>query len=118
MECFETFNAPGRRTSEAEINNLCQYLDCFVGVHDEGNEEGQDDVDEQRDKRVEVDAREPPDQHGTFAHSGESGKHVVSVDQREQALGRRRDRLKLRDSSTRPLKSLTLTFDLRNEHLL
>ena len=73
-----------------ENNPKSIYLDRFVRVHDEGDEERQHHVDEQRDERVEVDAREPPDQLGALRYAGKGGEHVVAVDQREEALGCRR----------------------------
>lgn len=66
-------------------------LDCFIGIHDDGNEETQYHIDEEGNEGVEVDAGEPP-HHRILARSGgEGGKHVVSIDEGVQALHRGRE---------------------------
>ncbi|KAA8589565.1 hypothetical protein FQN60_012930 [Etheostoma spectabile] len=71
------------------------YLDGFIGVGDEGNEERQYHVDEQGDEGVEVGPAEEPHQSVFVLQLGESGKHVVSVQQGEQALRHTTQALKL-----------------------
>lgn len=63
------------------------YHNGVVGSGDQRDEEGQHHVDEQRDKGVKVDLAEDPHQRAALLHLGERYKHVVSVDQREEALG-------------------------------
>lgn len=62
------------------------YHNSVVGSGDECNEEGQHHVDEERDEGVEVDLAENPDQRPALLHLSKRYKHVISVDQREQAL--------------------------------
>ena len=57
------------------------YLQHPVRVHDDGDEEGEDAVDEKGDEAVEVDAGEVP-YHVIVRHScRECHKHVVTVHQ-------------------------------------
>lgn len=63
-----------------------RHLDGVVGVGDDCDEEAEDHVDEERHKGVEVDSAEDPHHAALVHHVLEGGKHVVSVDQREQAL--------------------------------
>ena len=69
-----------------EGNWMKAYHNGVVGSGDERDEEGQHHVDEQRDKGVKVDLAEDPHQRAALLHLGERYKHVVSVDQREEAL--------------------------------
>lgn len=67
------------------------HLYGLVGVHDDGDEQAEDDIDEKRNEGVEVDAGEPP-HHRVFARSGgEGGKHVIPVDKGVEALHCRRE---------------------------
>lgn len=61
-------------------------LDGVIGISDKGDEEAEDHVDEERDEGVEVDSAEKPHQVTLLLHVLEGGIHVISVDQREQAL--------------------------------
>ncbi len=61
-------------------------LDRLVGIHDEGNEEREDDVDEEADEGVEVDPTEPPEHHRLVRHPRKCRKHVVSVDEGKETL--------------------------------
>lgn len=65
------------------------HLDCVVCVGDDGDEEAEDHVYEERHKGVEVDSAEDPHQVVLLLHVLESGKHVVSVDQGEETLRHR-----------------------------
>ena len=65
------------------------YHDGVVGSGDECDEEGQHHVDEEGDDGVEVDLTEDPHQGAASLHLRERHKHVVPVDEREQALGHR-----------------------------
>lgn len=62
------------------------YLDGLVRSGDEGDEQRQDHVDEERDEGVQVDLAEEPHQRAAHLHLGERHKHVVTVDEGEQAL--------------------------------
>ena len=66
------------------------YLQNAVRIENDGEEEVEDDIDEEADKRVQEDAREPPDVVLRDAQLGANRrkrhKHVVTVDEREQAL--------------------------------
>ena len=62
------------------------YLQRLVCVHDDGDEEGEDAVDEKGDEAVEVDAGEVP-YHVIVRHScRERHKHVITVHQWVQTL--------------------------------
>lgn len=61
-------------------------LDGLIGVRDEGDEERQHHVDEQGDEGVEVGPAEEPHQNVFVLQLCEGGEHVVTVQQREQAL--------------------------------
>ena len=63
------------------------HLDGLVGVSDESNEQAEHHVDEERDEGVEVESAEKPHHVALVSHLQEGGVHVVSVDQREEALG-------------------------------
>ena len=67
-------------------NERISYLNCIIGVHDDGQEERQDDVDEEGDEGVEVDPGEPPDDGVLGGSRGEGGVHVIPVDEGEEAL--------------------------------
>lgn len=72
-----------------------EYLDGLVGIGDEGNEERQHHVNEQRDEGVEVRAAEEPHQRVFVLQLGEGGEHVVAVQQGEQTLCHATQALKL-----------------------
>lgn len=58
----------------------------LIGIHDDGYEQAEDDIDEERNEGVEIDAGEPP-HHRVFAGSGgEGGKHVIPIDEGVEAL--------------------------------
>lgn len=63
------------------------HLDGVVGVGDDRDEKAEDHVDEERHKGVEVNPAEDPHHAVLVLHVLEGGKHVVSVDQGEEALG-------------------------------
>lgn len=75
---------------------MSEYLDGVVGVCDEGDEEREHHIDEEGDEGVEVDAAEQPHQAVFVLQLCKGGVHVVTVDQREQALGHPTQALKLR----------------------
>ena len=62
------------------------HLDGVVGVGDDGDEEAEDHVDEERDKSIEVDPAEHPHHAALLLHVLKGGKHVIPVDQREETL--------------------------------
>lgn len=57
------------------------YLDGFIGVSDDCDEKAEDHVDEERDKCIEVNSAENPNQAAFLLHVFKGGKHVVSIDQ-------------------------------------
>lgn len=65
------------------------HLDGVIGVGNDGDEEAEDHVDEERHKSVEVDPAESPHQAALLLHVLKGGEHVISVDQREQTLWHR-----------------------------
>lgn len=83
-------------------NGLRAYHNRVVGSSDECNEEGQHHVDEEWDEGVKVDLAEDPHQCPTLFHLRKRHKHVVAVDQREEALRHHGQRAELR-SKTLPL---------------
>ena len=92
----KTADASTLKTGEGKENNKdwCpqiskrsqRHLDGVVGVGDEGDEEAEDHVDEERNKGVEVDPAESPHQAALLLHVLKGGEHIVSVDQREQTF--------------------------------
>ena len=66
---------------------MSQYLNGFIGVRDEGDEQTENHVDEQGHKGVQVDTAVEPHHVALHLHVFERGEHVISVDQGEQALG-------------------------------
>lgn len=72
-------------------------LDGLVGSCDEGNEQRQHHVYEEGDEGVEVDLAEQPHQRAGLLHLGERHKHVVAVDEGEEALGHHGQGAELRD---------------------
>lgn len=66
-----------------------RYLDGLVGVGDQGDEEAEHHVDEERDEGVQVTTTEQPHQVALLLHVLKGGEHVVSVDQGEQTLRHR-----------------------------
>ena len=62
-------------------------LDNLVSVHNDGNEKGEDYVDEKTDETVEVDPAVDPDRESLLHRDGaESWKHIVSIDEGEQTF--------------------------------
>lgn len=82
------------------------YLDGVIGVGDECDEKAEDHVDKEWHEGVEVDSAEHPHQAVLLLHVLKSGKHVVSIDQREQTLWHSVQRPELQ----RHLQSTTLFF--------
>ncbi len=75
--------------------------DGVVGSGDERDEERQHHVDEERDEGVEIELTEHPHQRPALLQLRERGKHVVSINERKQTLGHRRERAELREQSRR-----------------
>lgn len=69
--------------------------DGVVGSGDERDEERQHHVDEERDEGVEIELTEHPHQRPALLQLREGGKHVVSINERKQTLGHRRERAEL-----------------------
>lgn len=65
---------------------VCAYLDCFIRISNECNEETQHHIDEQTDEGVEVDPTEQPNQVTFLLHLCKGGKHVISIDQWKKAF--------------------------------
>lgn len=61
-------------------------LDGFVRVSDESNEQTEHHVDEDRDEGVEVESAEEPHHVGLVSHLQKGGIHIVTVDEREEAV--------------------------------
>lgn len=61
-------------------------FDGFVGVCDEGDEQAEHHVDEERCEGVQIDSAEKPHHVALVSHIKEGAKHVVSVNEREEAL--------------------------------
>lgn len=61
-------------------------LDGLIGIGDEGDEEAEHHVDEERDEGVEVESAEQPHHVALVSHVQEGGIHVISIDQREETL--------------------------------
>ena len=54
-------------------------FDCFIRVHDNGNEETENDVDEQGNKTVQIKSTKQPDCGVSCVGSGKRCEHIVSV---------------------------------------
>ena len=79
------------------------YLYSLVGVHDDGYEEAEYDVDEETDEWVEIDPWEYIDGHwdvGAVEHR-KSNVHVVTVHKGEQTLRRFHHSAKLQSRKER-----------------
>ena len=76
------------------------YLDCFIGVHDDGNYKTEYDVDEEADEREEVNFTEDVDDVVAVGHLAERGVHVVPVHQWEHTLHRDLKRAELSMGNT------------------
>ena len=71
-------------------------LDDLVRVHDDGDEEGEDDVGEHTDEQEQVEPAVDANTQGLICGDGvEGGEDVVPVDESEQALQRGRDGFEL-----------------------
>lgn len=62
-------------------------LDGLVGVGNEGDEEAENHVDEEGDEGIEVKSAEKPHHVTLVSQPQESGVHVITIDEREEALG-------------------------------
>lgn len=89
-----------RPTSTPRCRGCGSHLDGGVGVGDDGDEEAEDHVDEERYEGVEVDPAENPNKAALLVHVLKGGEHVVPVDEGEQALRHRVQRPKLRPKLT------------------
>lgn len=63
-----------------------QYLNGFIGVCDQCDEQTEDHVDEQGHKSVQVETTVEPHHVALLLHVFEGREHVVTIDQGEQAL--------------------------------
>ena len=75
---------------------IVTVFDDFVGVHDDGDEEGEHNIDEEADERVKVDSAVDPHRHGlVYGDTTEGSKHVITIDEREKAFRGGHESLKL-----------------------
>ena len=74
------------------------HLQSLVGVHDDGDEDAEYDVDEEADKEVEIDTTVPPHPAVDVTHRCKRREDVVAVDKAEQTLGRCRHAAELHSS--------------------
>jgi len=79
-----------------------QDLDSLICVHDDGDEDTQNHIDEETDKEVEVHSAIPPHPAVHITHCLKCCKDVITVDQTEQTLGRCRQRAELHRNAHRP----------------
>ena len=72
----------------AVVHNLFLHLNSFVGVSHDTNKQTQHNVNEERNEDIKVDFVEIPNQRiRIIFHDGmKRCVHIVTVDQREQAL--------------------------------
>lgn len=70
-------------------------MQCLVSIRYEGDEHREDNVDEEANEDVQVDLAEDIGRGGGLRHPLVCGKHVIAVDQREQAVGRHKRILEL-----------------------
>lgn len=82
------------------------HLDGGVGVGDDRDKKAEDHVDEERHKGVEIDPAENPNKAALLVHVLKGGKHVIPVDQGEQALRHRVQRPELPPKEWTELRSL------------
>lgn len=74
------------KTKNKALSQDKLYLDGLVGSCDEGNEQRQHHVYEEGDEGVQVDLAEQPHHRAGLLHLGERHKHVVAVNEGEEAL--------------------------------
>lgn len=86
------------------------HLDGGVGVGDDRDKKAEDHVDEERHKGVEIDPAENPNEAALLVHVLKGGKHVIPVDQGEQALRHRVQRPELPAKKRTELKSPNSSF--------
>jgi len=68
---------------------IVTVFDDFVGVHDDGDEEGEHNIDEEADERVKVDSAVDPHRHGlVYGDTTEGSKHVITIDERKKGIQR------------------------------
>lgn len=77
-------------------NSPVSYLDGLVCSCDKSNEEWQHHVNEEGDEGVQVNLAEQPHQSAALLHLWECYEHVVSINEREEALRYHGQRTKLR----------------------
>jgi len=82
----------------AVISYVLSYLDSLVSSGDERDKQRQHHVDEEGDEGVQVHLAEQPHQSAALLHLRERHKHVVPVDEGEEALGHHGQRTELRDT--------------------
>lgn len=61
-------------------------LDGFVRVSDKSYEQTEHHVDEDRDEGIEVESAEEPHHVGFVSHPQKGGKHIITIEEREEAL--------------------------------
>lgn len=71
-------------------------FDDLIGVHDDGDKEGKNNIDEEADEGVEIDSGVNPDGEGVGGYRGEGGEHVVTIDQGEETFRGRHQGLELK----------------------
>lgn len=84
--------------------SLLAHLDGVVRVGDERDEQTEHHVDEQRHKRVEIQAAEEPHHVTLLLHVLEGGEHVVAVDEGKQTLGNNVQRPELMNNTNMQLR--------------
>lgn len=62
------------------------YLDGLIGPRDEGNKQREHHVDEEGDEGVQVHLTKKPHQCARLLHLRERHEHVITVNEREEAL--------------------------------
>ena len=65
MEDFDKIQSKQLVRITGKIYHSVTYMQCLIGVRDEGDEDREDHIDEQRDEDVEIDLGEYP---GRFRH--------------------------------------------------
>ncbi len=61
-------------------------LNGLIGVSDKSDEQAEHHVDEEGDEGIEVESAEKPNHVALVSHLQKGGIHVVSIDEREEAL--------------------------------
>src|SRR6218665_2512803 len=65
---------------------VCFYLNCLIRIHDDGDKNTENNVDEETSEEIKIQAAEPPHDCICLAHCGKSCEDIITVDETEETL--------------------------------